>query len=63
MAPAKDPYLEVLERLERTVAALTAQVQAHDKKLRWIASAAIFVVGVVGGPNAAHVLAVASSGG
>jgi hypothetical protein len=35
---------------------LTAQVAAQDKKLRWITSVALVIVGAIGGPNAVELI-------
>lgn len=56
MTPQKDPVLLALARLEDKVDALTKKVADHEKRLRWIVSAALLVVGAVGGPDAVQLL-------
>lgn len=52
----QDPVLAALTRLENQVSALTAKVSEHETKLRWVASAALLVIGMIGGPNAVSVI-------
>jgi hypothetical protein len=47
--------LEV-QGLAGEVQRLTAQVAAQDKKLRWITSVALVIVGAIGGPNAVELI-------
>jgi hypothetical protein len=47
---------QALENLRREVRSLAAQVAAQDKKLRWITSVALVIVGAVGGPNAVELI-------
>lgn len=58
MAPEDRPdrILRTVARIERKVDDVHAKVDVHEKKLRWITSVAILVVGAVGGPNAVHML-------
>lgn len=56
MTPQKDPVLVVLARLEEKVDALAKRVTDHEARLRWIVSAALVVVGAVGGPDAVQLL-------
>lgn len=56
-----DPVLAAIERLEDKVDALAVRVTDHEKRLRWIVSVALLVVGAVGGPDAVQVLTGASA--
>lgn len=56
MTAQRDPYLAAIERVEKKVTTLSAQVGEHDKKLRLIMYAAMLVVGAVGGPDAVQVI-------
>ena len=56
MTPQRDPVLVALRRLEDKVDALTRRVADHESKLRWIVSAALVVIGAVGGPDAVQLL-------
>lgn len=56
-----DPVLVAIERLEDKVDALAVRVTDHEKRLRWIVSVALLVVGAVGGPDAAQFLTGASA--
>jgi hypothetical protein len=56
MTPQKDPILVALARLEEKVDALSKRVADHEVRLRWIVSAALVVVGFVGGPDAVTLL-------
>jgi hypothetical protein len=56
-----DKILTAVNELTRKVDALATQVQAHETKLRWITSAALLVIGVVGGPNAVELIAQGSA--
>lgn len=47
-----DSVLRAIADLKRDFDALAVRVSDHEKKLRWITSAALFIVGLVGGPNA-----------
>ncbi len=51
-----DKILLALGELRREVAALTRQVAEHDRKLRWVTSAALLVIGIIGGPNAVDLI-------
>lgn len=55
----RDPVLVAIARLEEKVDALVQKVNDHERRLRWIASVAVLVVGVVGGPDAVQLLATA----
>lgn len=64
MTQQRDPVLVGLARLEekvghlsRQVNDLSKQVATHDKMLRWLGSAALLVVGIIGGPDAVQTLA------
>lgn len=59
MSPSNDPVLVAIARLETKVNTLVRKVDDHEKRLRWVASAAILVVGVVGGPDAVQLLSTA----
>lgn len=52
----EDKILTALATLTTKVDALTQQVAAHETKLRWVTSAALLVIGVVGGPNALQLI-------
>lgn len=58
MAPEDRPaaILRTVARIEEKVDGVAVKVADHEKKLRWITSVAILVVGAVGGPNAVHML-------
>ncbi len=56
-----DPVLAAIERLEEKVDALAVRVTDHEKRLRWIVSVALLVVGAVGGPDAVQLLTGASA--
>lgn len=58
----EDKILTAIASLTKKVDDLADQVTAHERKLRWITTAAVFVVGAVGGPNAAKYLAAVSGG-
>lgn len=55
----RDPVLVAIARLEGKVETLVQKVSDHERKLRWIVSAALLVLGVVGGPDAVQLLATA----
>lgn len=57
MAQQRDPYLAALARVETKVDDLCKRVQDHEHRLRWITSAALLVVGLVGGPDAVQAIA------
>lgn len=52
----EDQILAALTRLENKVSDLTAKVSEHETKLRWVASAALLVIGMIGGPNAVSLI-------
>lgn len=54
--PQRDPYLAALKRVEDKVDQVSVQVADHEKKLRWIVSVALLVVGAIGGPDAVSAL-------
>lgn len=56
MALQTDPVLIALARLEEKVDTLTQRVADHESRLRWVVSAAVLIVGMVGGPNAVQLL-------
>lgn len=56
----EDKILATVVRLEQKVDTLTERVTEHESKLKWITSAALVVVSVIGGPNAVQFL---TSGG
>lgn len=58
-----DEILTAITQLTAKVDNLAQQVAAHDAKLKWITSIAIFVIGVVGGPNAVQLLTSAGGAG
>lgn len=47
-----DALLQALTDLQRKVDDLAAKVSALERKWQWITSAALLLVGAVGGPNA-----------
>lgn len=51
-----DPVLLAVARLERKVDKLTVKVLDQEKRLRWVVTVAVLIVGAVGGPEAAQVL-------
>lgn len=55
-----DPILDAIAKLSSKVDDLAKQVADHERKLRWITTVAVLVIGAVGGPNAAKYL---SAGG
>jgi hypothetical protein len=60
MTPQKDPVVVAIEQLGRKVDDLAARVTDHEKKLRWIVSVALLVVGAIGGPDAVQLVTGAS---
>jgi hypothetical protein len=52
----KDPVLVAIARLSDKVDHLTKKVENHEKQLKWIVSAAILVIGALGGPDMVNVL-------
>lgn len=52
----EDQILAALTELKTKVDALTARVSEHETKLRWVTSAALLVIGVIGGPNAVSLI-------
>lgn len=58
----EDKILTALAELTRKVDNMATQVADHERKLRWITAAAVFVIGAVGGPNAAKIIASVSGG-
>lgn len=53
----EDKILSAIATLSGKVDDLTDKVRAHEKKLSWITSVALVVIGLVGGPNAARLIA------
>lgn len=51
-----DQILTAIAKLDAKVDALAKQVAAHETKLRWVTSAALLVIGVIGGPNAVSLI-------
>lgn len=51
-----DKILKAIAQLETKVDALAKQVSDHETKLRWVTSAALLVIGVIGGPNAVDLI-------
>jgi hypothetical protein len=56
----EDKILTALATLTQRVEELSTRVGAHEKKLSYITSLALVVIGVVGGPNALQLI---TSGG
>lgn len=46
-----------VDGLAKQVDVLARQVSDHESKLRWVTSAALLVIGVIGGPNAVELIA------
>jgi hypothetical protein len=59
MSPQNDPVLVAIAKLEEKVDALVQQVKDHEKRLRWVVTVAVLVVGAVGGPDAVQLLSTA----
>lgn len=57
MSATQDPILRAITRVERNITRIEKKVDAHDKQLKWIVSVALVVIGAVGGPNAAQIIA------
>jgi hypothetical protein len=57
MSAPHDPILRAVTRVENKITRIEAKVDAHDKQLKWIVSVALLVIGAVGGPNAAQIIA------
>lgn len=57
MSATQDPILRAVTRVENKITRIEKKVDAHDKQLKWIVSVALVVIGAVGGPNAAQVIA------
>lgn len=62
MSPQNDPILVAIARLEVKVDTLAKKVADHEGRLRWVASAAILIVGLIGGPNAAQIITTGTGG-
>lgn len=56
MTPNTDPVLVAIARLSEKVDALVEKVNDHEKRLRWVVTVAVLVVGAVGGPDAVQLL-------
>lgn len=55
MSPSKttdDPYMAALTRLQDKVDAIAVTQAAHARSIKWITTAALLVVGAIGGPDA-----------
>jgi hypothetical protein len=52
----EDQILTALAKLDSKVDALSQKVSDHETKLRWVTSAALLVIGVIGGPNAVSLI-------
>jgi hypothetical protein len=52
-----DKILTAIAQLTAKVDALSKQVSDHETKLRWVTSAALLVIGIIGGPNAVELIA------
>lgn len=59
MSPSNDPVLVAIAKLEEKVDALVQKVNDHEKRLRWVVTVAVLVVGAVGGPDAVQLLTTA----
>lgn len=53
---SSDPLVDAIDRLSEKVDALAVRVADHEKRLRWIVSVALLVVGAVGGPDAVQLI-------
>jgi hypothetical protein len=59
MAPQKttdDPYMAALARLQDKVDAIAATQASHARSIKWITTAALLIVGAIGGPDAVTAL-------
>lgn len=59
MSPSTDPVLVAIAKLTTKVDTLVEKVNDHERRLRWIVSAAVLVVGIIGGPDAVQLLTTA----
>jgi hypothetical protein len=59
MSPQNDPVLVAIAKLETKVNALIKKVEDHERRLRWVVTAAVLAVGAVGGPDAVQLLSTA----
>lgn len=53
----EDKILAQLEELRRSTETLTARMAAMERRWSWVSSAALLIIGVVGGPNAVDLIA------
>jgi hypothetical protein len=56
MSPTTDPILVAVARLETKLDAVIARQADHEKRLRWVVTAAVLVVGAIGGPDAVQLV-------
>lgn len=54
-----DPVLIALARLQDKVDAIARTQDQHARQIKWITTAALLIVGAVGGPDAVAALGVA----
>lgn len=52
MSPNTDPILTAIARLETKVDSISERVNDQESRLRWVVSAVVLAVGIIGGPNA-----------
>jgi hypothetical protein len=56
MSLNSDPVLVAIAKLESKVDDLVQKVNDHEKRLRWVVTAAVLVVGAIGGPDAVQLV-------
>lgn len=56
MTQETDPVLVALARLQDKVDAIAATQASHAKAIKWITTAALLMVGAIGGPDAVAAL-------
>lgn len=59
MSPSNDPVLVAIAKLETKLDAVITKVNDQERRIRWVISAAVLVVGAVGGPDAVQLLTTA----